>query len=235
MIPGSMDRDANLTRLVEEKLRNWQASAKSPPRSGETQHEVHDFMTISRLVGTDGHAVAEPLSQRLGWPVFDREILHAMAGNDRVRERVYQTLDERDVGWIEDTLRYLVERGIDKEHYFHRLSETVLALARRGPAIFMGRGADLILPRNRGFRVDLVAPIQYRVHNIATRQNLSEVAARTELDRLQSERRDFLRSHFGPRAEDPARFDLVINLASVPASQAVELITMALRLHHVVR
>lgn len=187
------------------------------------------------MVGVDGHALATVLGERLGWPVFDREILHVMAGDDSVREKIYEALDERDVGWIEDTLRWLVEEGYDKERYFHRLSETILALARRGPAIFLGRGADLILPRERGLRVGLVAPLEYRVRNIAARDHLSEALARAKVDRLQSQRDEFLRSHFGRRAEEPARHDLVVNLATIPAPQAAEVISTVLRLHGVVR
>lgn len=235
MLRSRTGGSADLTRIVEEKLRDWKVSAKSPARAGAPRQEVHDFITIARMVGIDGHAVARPLGQQLGWPVFDREILHVMADDDRVQEKLYEELDERDVGWIEDTLRWLVEEGFDKEHYFHRLSETILALARQGPAIFLGRGVDFILPRNRGLRVGLVAPLEYRVHSIAARDHLSEVAARVAVDRLQSQRDEFLRTHFGGRADKPARLDLVINVATIPAAQAVELISMVLRLHGMVR
>jgi hypothetical protein len=236
MLPGSTGGSADLTRLVEEKLRNWKASTKTqPPRAGAPPREVHDFVTISRMVGTAGHAVATGLGERLGWPVFDREILHVMADDDRVREKLYEALDERDVGWIEDMLRWLVDEGFDKEHYFHRLSRAILALARQGPVIFLGRGADLILPRNRGLRVGLVAPLEHLVRSIAARDHLSEVAARAEVDRLQSQHDEFLRSHFGGRADNPARHDLVINVATIAPSQAVELILAALRLHGMVR
>jgi len=237
MFPSGASGNPDLTRKVEEKLKNWQAALAraAPPPVARRKKETAEFVTVSRMVGTDGQAFAAALGERLGWPVFDREILHVMAGDDNVREKVYETLDERDIGWIEDMLRWLVEKGLDKEHYFRRLSETILALARQGPAIFLGRGADLILPRDRGLRVRLVAPLEFRVHCIALREHLTEIAARTRVDRVQSERHDFLRTHFGPRADDLARNDLTINVAKIPASQAVELVAMVLRLHGVVR
>lgn len=235
MLPGTRNGSADLARLVEKRLRTWRAAPRPPAPRGAPRPEVYDFVTISRMVGTNGYGLAAALGKRLGWPVFDREILHVMARDDRLRERLYEELDERDVGWIENMLRWLLEEGIHKERYFHRLSETILALARQGPAIFLGRGADLILPRERGLRISLVAPLEFRVRNIAVREGLSEPAARKYVTRVQAQRDKFLRVHFGPRVENPARHDLVINMAAIPASTAVELISMTLRLQGVVR
>jgi cytidylate kinase len=231
--PGRPDPD--VARLVEKQLRNWELwRAQRLARAAGPPPEVEHFVTISRMVGAGGHAVATALGERLGWPVFDRELLSAMAGDDQVRRRVYEELDERDIGWIEDTLRWLLQHGYHKEHYFHRLSATILALARQGRAIFLGRGADLILPRRRGLRVHLVAPPEVCAQELARRQNISEALARAEVERIQQERNAFLRGHFGKAADSPTRHDLVINTGVFTTADAVEIICTALRLRGII-
>ena len=74
--------------------------------------------------------------------------------------------------------------------------ESVLALARQGPAIFLGRAADLILPHDRGLRVRLLAPEETRVSEHARQGGCDEDAARTSIGTVEQERTDFIRHHF---------------------------------------
>ncbi|GMV96659.1 MAG: hypothetical protein AMXMBFR83_10210 [Phycisphaerae bacterium] len=191
---------------------------------------VCDFITLSNLVGSGGAEIAERLGARLGWPVFDRQILTAMADNDEMRARLYHSMDERDLGWFEETFRALMQREFRKNDYFHRLSETVLCLARRGPAIFLGRAADLILPAGRGLRVKVIASRRRRIENFAATMKITPERAAAEIDRIERERRDFLHRHFHGDFTDCTRFDLVVNVERFTCEQAVELILGALRL-----
>lgn len=230
-MPSQGPRPPDLARVVEKQMRNWElARAQRPaPEERPPVDEVEHFVTISRMVGAGGHSLATALGERLDWPVFDKEILQAMAGDDQLRGRLYEALDERDVGWIENSLRWLVEGGLHKGHYFHRLGQTILAIARQGHAIFLGRGADLILPRDRGLRVELVAPPEHCARAYAERHGLSEALARAEIERIQRERTEFVREYFGEAAKRPARHDLVLNTATFPVPDAVELVCCALQ------
>ncbi len=223
--------DHDVARIAERQMRNWElARAQHPADEVRGTAEVADFICLSRDVSAGAAEIAAQLAHRLGWPVFDQEILHFMAGDDATRERIYASMDERDLSWSEEALRSMMDPAFVKNDYFHRLSHTVLLLARKGSGIFIGRGADLILPRQRGLRVRLVAPRAARVTRLAQRRGLSEAQARIELDRLEQERSRFMRQYFGPKADDPGRYDLVINLARIAPSQAAELILETRRL-----
>ena len=230
-----MSTDSNIARIVERQMRNWEIARQQHPQveHDKDQQQVHDFVTISREVATGGAAVATRLGERLGWPVFDKEILQHMAGDDQVRTRLYEKLDERDTNWLESALHWLLQGEFRIEDYFHRLSETVLALARQGPAILLGRGADLILPKSRGLRVRLLAPEEDRVSEYARRHQCDEKTARDQIERTAHERAEFTRRHFGKAADELTRFDLVLNLGRLSHDDAVELIVTALRLRGV--
>ncbi len=226
-----MSADVTLARAVEKQMRNWEIARQQ--RLGiereEEKPEVQEFVTISRRAGSAGNEIARKLGQRLGWPVFDREILQHMAEDDQVRARLYENMDERDTTWLESVLRWVLHGEFRKEDYFHRLSETVLALARQGPAVFLGRGADLILPKDRGLRVRLFAPEADRVRDFAATHNCDEKTAREQIRALDAEREDFIRNHFGVDPTDMSRFDLIVNVARLSPDQAVEIIAAGLR------
>jgi cytidylate kinase len=220
--------DPALSRLVEKQMRNWEL-ARSQRISTPTpkQAEVEDFLCISRMVGVDDRQVAVLVGERLGWPVFDREILEAMAGDDDFRRQIYTSMDQRDLSWWEEALRSLMDRDFVRNDYFHRLCETLLSLARQGNSVFLGRGADLVLPRSRGFRVRLVAPLATRAERYAELTGLAPKQARNEIARIEKDRAEFLQRHFGIGIDDPLRYDITINLERFSHQQAVDLILQA--------
>lgn len=233
-IPASHRHD--IAKLVEKQMRNWELSrAQRPEQHRDAGPQVADFVTISRMVGAGGHRIATELAARTQWPLFDREILHVMSGDDTLRNKVYAELDERDRNWIEETFRWVVQGEFRKDDYFHRLTETVLAIARQGHAIFLGRGADLMLPRERGLRVQLNASPEDCATNLALREGLDETKARAEVDRIQHERTEFVRRYFGKRATDALRHDLIINTSQFTPPQSADLIVSAMRVRGLIR
>lgn len=221
-----------VSHLVEPQMSAWEATRRrwaelSPP---VRRAEVADFVCVSRVFGAGGADVARALGRRLGWPVFDKELLVEMAGSDEIRKRLYESLDERDTNWLEEFLEEMVSDPPSKEEYFHRLSETVLALARQGHAVFLGRAVDLILPRRAGLRVRIAAPKEFCIKRYAERHGIGAPEARKTFERIEHEREGFIRRHFGIDAYEPTRHDLVVNLERFKDEEAVELILAAMRL-----
>jgi len=222
---------SDMLKAVERQVRNWELARaqRVEPKVEDVAPDVVDFVTISRTAGCGGWAIASRLGERLGWAVFDRQILQVMAGDDEVRKRLYEQWDERDSSWLEAAMRWLTRGEMRKEDYFYRLTETILAIARQGNAVFLGRGADLILPRDRGLRVRIVASVDTRAKRLAAERGISEDEARDEIEKLDPERDEFRRQHYGKLADDPACYDLTVNVDTFGVDPAVELIQSALR------
>lgn len=220
--------DSALARLVERQMRNWEISRSQQLREPQPEREeVRDFVCLSRMVGIGDREIAQSIGRRLSWPVFDKEILEAMSGDDTTRRQIYASMDQRDLSWWEQAVIPFLQEDFGRNDYFRRLCETVLSLARQGNAVFVGRGADLLLPKDHGFRVRLVAPRESRVAFWARDRGLDPDAAAREIEQIAKLRREFLRNHFRIEAEDPTRHDLVVNLESFPAEKAVEVILRA--------
>lgn len=221
-----MTTEPSIAKLLEKQMRNWEIARQQRVEEQKPQAElmVEEFITISRAVGAGGKQIAEKLSEKLGWPLFDREILQMMAENDDARTRLYEKMDERDTSWLESVLRWMLQGELRKEDYYYRLYETVLALARQSPAIFLGRGADLILPQGRGIRLAFFASRPSRVRNYAQSHAVDEKFAAVEVERIGRQRDEFVRRNFNVEPNDMSRFDLQFNLDRVSTDNALALI-----------
>lgn len=219
------------SKLIEKQMRNWELSRSQrlaePPAK---RKEVGDFLCLSRMAGIDSRKIADRLGEKLGWPVFDREILETMAGDDFARKQLYNLMDESDLNWSGQVITAFFDKTVLKNDYFRRLCETLLLLARKGNGVFVGRGADLILPAQHGFRVRLAASLDERAGRLAETEGLDETEARREIERVEQERDRFFQHHFGVDASDPARYDVTINVERYSPEQTAELILAARRI-----
>ena len=222
---------SGVNAIVERQMRNWELGRLQRRQEPEhAQPVVADFITISRELGCGGHEVARLVAERLGWPMFDKEILDLMAEHDEVRRQVYQSLDERDLSWLEESLRSFMDPSFSRNDFFHRLSETILSLARQASAVFLGRGAEYILPRTHGFRVRFVAPLDSRIRHHARRKSIPEAQAGAEVLRLDRERRDYIAKYFKTDPSDPLRADIIVNMSRYSPASAAELVLAARKL-----
>ncbi len=214
-----------IAKMVDRQLRNWEMRRTQRSLGDETlRQEVEDFITISRQVGAGASEISAALAARLKWPRLDKEILQAMAGDDATRHRIYESLDEQDLGWWEEAFRSVTDPEFSRNDYFRRLVKTTLSLARQGSAVFVGRGADLMLPLNLGFRVRIVAPIAMRLQRFADRHGITLKQAGDLVTRIDRERAEFVRQHFRVDINDPMRCDLTLNMEHFAIDQAVEAI-----------
>lgn len=228
MSTQSIGSPGDMRRVVERQLTNWEIAKTQRFDNAGRPTDVHHFVCIARQVGAGGREIAQLLGQKTGWSVFDRELLHTMAEDDETRERLYERLDEHDMNWLEQMLDWVIQARFTSDDYFSRLTRVILVLARGGPAIFLGRAADLILPRNQGLRVQIIAPLERRLRRLAQRQNASAENAERELRRLEHDRAEFVKNHFGRDALDTLRFDLVLNTDTWTDAQSVDLMLAAL-------
>jgi hypothetical protein len=227
----SLATSPGIAKLVERQMRNWELARRQRDDVAATERpETGDFICLSRPVGVDVAAVGRRLHEALGWPVFDQQVLDHMAGDDRARRQLYEAMDQRDLAWWEEMVQPLIRGRFQPNDYFHRLCDTLLALARQGDAIFVGRAADLILPASRGLRVRLLASTESRLRHLAESQGFGPREARQELERVDADRREFLLRHFSLDSEEPTRHDVLINLDRLSADQASQLILSAHRM-----
>ncbi|HAM36079.1 MAG TPA: hypothetical protein DEB40_11610 [Elusimicrobia bacterium] len=220
-----MTAPRSIEQLIEEQVRRWELSRRN--RIEPCRHEP--VITISRLPGCCGRALAEELARRLKFDLFDKEILQRVAQNAHLSESIVKTVDEKAVSAAEEWVRSLfMERYICGE-YFHHLSRVFMAISAHGRAIILGRGAGCIIPPQCCLRVLLVAPLEERIRTVACRDGLSRDEAKRRVVLVESDRRAFIRRHFHMDMLDPIHYDLVLNTAGLGREPVLAAIQAAWR------
>jgi len=188
-------------------------------------------IAISREAGANAAPVARAIEQKVGWPVYDRELLQRVAGEMGMRASLVEAVDERQKGWLHECLEGFSSRPeVNEFTYTRHLAEVLVALAARGHCILVGRGAAQILPPATTLRVRLVAPLKDRIAAIQDRRGLSRKEAARWVAATDAERARFVRDHFLMDPNDPSNYDLVLNSARYSAAACADIILEALHL-----
>jgi hypothetical protein len=221
--------------MVRKQIALYQAydirdQAKRAGRGKEGKLSYGPYLLISREKGAGGSAVGHLAGKRLGWQVFDNEIVDAIAQKARVRRELIESLDERDRATIHDAVnRLLHPQPLDTSGYLTNLHEILFTLGHQGDVVIVGRGAQFVLPSEFGLRVRMIAPVDVRVQRIATGDNLSLKAARVAVENSDRERAALTRRHFGQNVLDPINQDLTINTAELTVEAATEVVLAGLQ------
>lgn len=226
----------DVEKYVKDQIAVFQANEllenreRRPGRGKEGNLSYGPYLIISREKGAGGNTVARLVGKRLGWQVFNDEIVDEIAQKAHVRRQLIESLDERDRATIQDIIgQWLNPQGIGTSDYLVYLKQVVLTLGHQGDVVIVGHGARFILPGQFGLCVRMVAPIEARTRRIADKARLSLDAARVEVERTDRERVKLIRRHFGHDVTDPLSHDLIINTAAMNAETAAEVVITALQ------
>ncbi len=223
--PQSLER---LTEGIERAERHW--AARHQGEAGGPGAATAFSVAVAREAGCPGTSVARELGARLGWPVYDHELLEHIAREMGLRVKLVESVDERHRSWIEEAIEgFSAAPGVSEEAYVRHLVETVLALGAHGGCVIVGRGAAHVLPAATTLRVRLVGPVEDRVWAVSQRVGLPREQAARYVEETDRARTRFVRDHFGKDPADPRGYDLVLNTARWPVADCVELILAALR------
>jgi hypothetical protein len=216
---------------LERALRRWRKrrEAQAPLRLPPAPTPPPVTIALSCEAGANGPAVAREVGGRLGWPVYDHELVEWVAREMGVRAELLESVDQRRMSWLLEAIEGFTSGPVVSEAAFaHHLAQTLLALAAHGECVIVGRGAAQLLPAETTLRVRLVGPLKDRVAAIGRRFGCPpEEAARwvAETDR---ERNAFIRDHFSKDPTDPGQYDLLLNAFRFTAAQCGELTVTAL-------
>ena len=82
-------------------------------------------------------------------------------------------VDETESNWVYDVLGTWMDRQIiPHEKYVVQVGRMIHTLARAGKAVFVGRGAQFLLPRSKTFAVRIVASEAFRAQRVRQRHNV---------------------------------------------------------------
>jgi cytidylate kinase len=178
------------------------------------------IITISRGTMSGGRAVAECLAERLGCPCVGREVLQVAA---------------ESLGASEETVRAKLQTppgpwdAVTKERhtYVVAVQAALAAQCVTGALVYHGLAGQLLLRGLPGvLRVRLIAPLALRVQSlIGHHPHTSHEAAERYVQKVDRQRRRWVRAMYGEDVADTSLYDLTINLRALSLDTACVMIT----------
>ncbi len=231
MVTSGSQPHGSLADVAERRMREWAVSLELQKRVEaeraveDLPRNIHPFISISRQCGAGGLEMAQYLASKLGWELLDKQILQYIAQTYNLPEALLKYVDEAKANWLWDVFgRWLDRRHVTQTEYVSRLGRVLILAAQHGPLIVVGRGAQFILPRDRGILVRVVAPKHDRIQRVMRRQGLSREDAENYVATQDRDRDEFVQRYFHRDAADPLHYDLVVNTHLISPPDAGELV-----------
>jgi cytidylate kinase len=187
-------------------------------------------VALSREAGSRGGSIGRRVACKLGWQVYDQELLEYVSQEGPLHQELLDGLPPAAADWLGQRLeRLLREQSVSQHPSIVRLARAILALAAQGNVVLIGRGAGLLLPAETTLNVRVVAPLADRIAYLSQWLRLTMEEA-TERVRLRDVRRaEFLTTHFHRQPSDPQQYDLLLNSSLLGEELCAELIATAAR------
>jgi cytidylate kinase len=184
------------------------------------------IITISRGTFSGGNELACCLGEKLGYQVLSREVLTEAAARYGLSEAALaRALEKSPTFWD----RFLHERRL----YLAFIQEALCEKAQQGNIVYHGHAGHLLLRGVRHvLRVRLIAPLDYRVNLVRERMHLTGDDAVHHIERVDRERARWTRFLYGVAWDDPALYDLTLNLEHLDLHAACDIVANAARQPH---
>lgn len=181
------------------------------------------IITISRGTLSGGKTLAECLSRRLGYRSIDLDTLLRKAATPRVSEYDLRASLEQppDFPGPANHKRYI---------YGVLIQAALLEEVREGCIVYHGLAGHLLLKGVPGvIRLRVIAPLEFRIRMAEERLHLSRAVATAHISATDNDHRRWTQFLYGLDWQDPALYDLVVNLEHLSVEQACDLVVSIVR------
>ncbi len=217
-----------------EAVRSAIRTAVMPTAAGKLDEPrgVQPVITISRQAGTNVANVVDRLvmlmNQRVpgesSWISYDKELATRVADDHHLSRDLVSRLDETDKSWFEHLTAGITGDATGTDVAM-KTAETILGVARLGRSIIVGRGGQAILA---GFmhvvHIRLFAPLPWRAERKTKTEGVTIKEAEAALREIDNSRTRYVKHHFNQDINDPALYDVWINMSRTSADRAAEII-----------
>lgn len=138
------------------------------------------IMTIRREFGAEGHEIGKELAERLGIPMYDKDLLILAAKQSGVSVDILASADEVVANrFLSAYMPQSLDNYTLNDKLFKVQSNVIRDLAEKGSCVIIGRLGDYILKDNPDcIKVFIYAPFDKRVQIISEKRNISKEAAK---------------------------------------------------------
>ena len=171
------------------------------------------FITISEMIGTEGEKIAREVAKKVGYPYYGKEELFKAAEEAGLLSDV-QKMELKSPPLLE---KYFSDKP---RIYLDRFQSVIYDVAKKGNAVFLGKGSQLLLNSFEcALHVLVIGGMEKRIKRVLEENKVGREVAEKIIHTSDHDKRGFLRYAFDREWLDPHLYDLVLNtdiLETVP-------------------
>lgn len=196
---------------------------------------MYRYVCIERQYCSGGQEVASLLAKKLGYKLYDHDILVETAKRLELPAIYISDLEETAQSNPLFNLSQTALGGLSKkkniplsDQIFNAEKQIILDVAQDQECIFVGRCASHILKdREDCLRVFIYADTTYRLERAVKKENVAPEKAASELKRVDKRRSDFFAAHTGLKWGGREFFPLSLDTGVLGAHTCVEILSAA--------
>ena len=179
------------------------------------------FITISELLGTNGEKIARKVAEELNYTFY---------GTEELFEAAAAMGSLSNANKSDETVPGLLERLFsDKPKiYLDRLQSVIYELAKKGNALFFGRGGKFLLYSfDCAFHILVIGSTEKRIRRVMEEKQAGREVAEKMISHSDHDKRAFIRFAYDEDMLNPRFYDLVLNTDKLSIDSAVKMIVVA--------
>ena len=218
----------SIESIIERQLRRWELQQQMLKEKPKEKPRFRPVITVSRGYGASGEEVAGKLAGLTGFQLLDKEILDAIINDIGIQNRMVELFDEDTRSQMESWFYGMITgRIVDKSDYLKSLIKIIGSILKYGETIIVGRGANVIIGKEKGFHLRITASMKKRADRIAGQLGISYNEAHKQIEESDKRKALYFRKSFGLDIDDLTLYDLVINTENLGVDDVVELALLA--------
>jgi cytidylate kinase len=200
------------------------------------------FITISRMYGSGGSEIAELAATTLGWTLYDNRIIDAIAERSGLSRSEVVATEERVPSLVErisgaftlgtpEAMPAFVEGQpqTSDEEIVDATRRIIEDAVKRGPAVFVGRGAQCLLAeRSDALHVLCHAPTPALVAYAREKLGVVKDVEKTVAD-MNKQREQYVKRHWNRHWLSPLNYHLCLDTSWFGIPRTAEMIVDAAR------
>lgn len=208
-----MVKSRKAAQIIEEQILDWKHRHSITSSRAPKKH-VYPVITISREFGAGGAVFAAHLARKIGYKVWDKDLLQAITKEVGTGLKMVESVDERRRQTLEDTVTGFFHNLPTNVSYLRSLIRVISTIEEFGNSIIVGRGANYICKNPKALHLRIVSPLKFRIEDYARRENIPITEAKNLIEEKDGERREFINLNFHKDMNEASDYDLVINAKS---------------------
>jgi len=192
-------------------------------------------ITIARGYGSGGRTIGQMLSEKLGIPYYDRDLLRLASDESGINEQLFAKADEK----LKKSLLYRVAKNVYKgelippdsddfvsnDNLFNYQAKIIKELASTESCIIIGRCADFVLKDYPNVvRVFVHAPLEDCINTLKEMTGKPEREIEKQISSIDKHRAEYYKYYTGRNWEDAKNYDLCLNSSKLGFGKCVEIV-----------